>query len=102
LVIELETFNVDLHSFILFLTSIHQFIFTNPRIFSNEIWCYDYINDAVKCILMPPQDLKKRWIDFNQSINKYLNNKIVDGRIGELMSRTRYLLLLIHVVARIH
>ena len=39
---------------ILFVTSIHQFIFTHPRIFFNEIWHYDYFNDAVKCILMPP------------------------------------------------
>ena len=36
---------------ILFVTSIHQFIFTNPRI------CYCY--DAAKCILMPHQDLEK-------------------------------------------
>ena len=42
----------------LFVTSIHQFIFTNPRISFNEIWCYDYFNDAVKCILMAPQDLE--------------------------------------------
>ena len=27
------------------MTSIHQFIFTNPRIFFTEIWCYDYSND---------------------------------------------------------
>ena len=25
---------------------------------STKIWCYDYFNDAVKCILMPPQDLE--------------------------------------------
>ena len=31
---------------------------TNICIF-NKIWCYDYFNDAVKCILMPPQDLEK-------------------------------------------
>ena len=39
--------------------SIHQFIFTNPQIFFNEIWCYVYFNDSEKCILMPPQDLEK-------------------------------------------
>ena len=27
--------------------------------FFNKIWCYDYFNDAVKCILKPPQDLEK-------------------------------------------
>ena len=41
------------------MTSVHQFIFTNPRIFSIEIWSYDSFNDAVKGILMPPQDLEK-------------------------------------------
>ena len=41
-------------TYILFVTSIHQF-----KNFSREIWCYDYFNDAVKCILRPPQDLEK-------------------------------------------
>ena len=61
----------------MFLTSTLQFIFTNPRIFFNEIWCYDYFNDAVKCILMPPQDLEKVLDDFNQekAINKYFDKK---------------------------
>ena len=44
---------------ILFVTLIHQFIFTNPRMIFNEIWFYDYFSDAVKYILMPPQDLEK-------------------------------------------
>jgi hypothetical protein len=44
---------------LMFVTSIRQFIFTNLRIFFNKNWCYDYSNDAVKCILMPPQDLEK-------------------------------------------
>ena len=39
---------------ILFVTSIHQSIFTNPWIFFNEICCYDYLNDAEKWVLMPP------------------------------------------------
>ena len=43
---------------ILFVTLIHQFIFTNPRMIFNEIWFYDYFSDAVKYILMPPQDLE--------------------------------------------
>ena len=31
----------------------------STNIFFNEIWCYDYFNDAVKCILMPLQGLEK-------------------------------------------
>ena len=53
-----EATRTILSTYILFVTSIHQFIFTNPRIFFNEIWCYDDFNDAVKCILKPPQDLE--------------------------------------------
>ena len=42
-----------LHSFysILFVTSNHQFIFTKLRMFFKEILCYDFFDDAVKCIL---------------------------------------------------
>ena len=31
----------------------------STNIFFYEIWCYDYFDHAVKCILMPPQDLEK-------------------------------------------
>jgi hypothetical protein len=31
----------------------------SPIYFHHEFWCYYYSNDAVKCILMPPQDLEK-------------------------------------------
>jgi hypothetical protein len=44
--------------FHLFVTSIHQFILTNPWIF----FYYEYFNDAVKCILMPYKVLERiRW-----------------------------------------
>ena len=36
-------------------TYFHQ----SMNIYFNEIWCYDYFNGAVKCILKPPQDLEK-------------------------------------------
>ena len=58
----------EVRIYILFVTSIHQFIFTKPRLFFNEIWCYDYFYDAVKCILMPPQDLEKvGWLKSRKS-----------------------------------
>ena len=73
-----------------FVTSIHQFIFTNPRIVFNKIWCYDYFNDAVKSILMPPQDLEKvGWFQSRKN-NKYLNKYFdMDWGIGESMLWTR-------------
>ena len=40
------------HQFTNLLSPIHKY-------FVNEIWCYDYFNDVVKCILMPSQDLEK-------------------------------------------
>ena len=42
---------------ILFVRSIHQTYF--HRSTNNEIWFNDDFNDAVKCILMLPQDLEK-------------------------------------------
>ena len=39
----------------------------------NKIWCYDYFNDAVKCILMPPQDLEKvGWIQSRKTDNVWI------------------------------
>ena len=52
------------HQFTNLFSPIHEYFF-------NKIWYYDYFNDAVKCILMPPQDLEK-WI------NKYFNKNLVD------------------------
>jgi len=60
-----------------FMTSIHQFIFTNSRIFFSEIWCYNYFDDAVKCILR----FRKGWmisIQKQQKVNEYFNKKFVD------------------------
>ena len=49
------------------------------------MWCYDYFNDAVKCIFRP-LDIYKRLDDFNPEKNKklkgYFNKK---SWIGELM-----------------
>ena len=62
---------------------IHEYSFS-------EIWCNDYFNDALKCILMPPQDLEKV-DDFNpeKKICKTMNilmQKIVVWGIGELVN----------------
>ena len=72
------------------MASIHQSILPIHKYFINKIWCYDYINDALKCILMPPQDLEKV-DDFNpeKKICKTMNilmQKIVDWGIGELVN----------------
>jgi hypothetical protein len=48
----------------------------SSNIFFNETCCYDYFNDAVKCILMPPQDLDKVGWFQSRKINKYFNKKI--------------------------
>ena len=40
------------HQFTNLFSPIHEYFF-------NEIWYYDFFNDAVKCILMPPEDLEK-------------------------------------------
>ena len=54
---------------IFFVTSVYQNIFTKPRIFFNKIWCYESFNGAVKCILIPPQDLEKvRWFQSRKKI----------------------------------
>ena len=60
---------------ILFVTSIHQFIFTNSRIFFNKIWCYDHFNDAVKCLLMPPSRFRKGWMISIQKQNNLIKNR---------------------------
>ena len=71
---------------ILFVTSIHHFIFTNSRIILSENLCYDlyFINDAlqgiitnaVKCILRPPRDLKKvGWFQSRKKVNEYFSKK---------------------------
>ena len=47
------------------LRDINSPIYFHPfsdTIFLNEIWCYNYFNGTVKCILMPPQDLAKGWM----------------------------------------
>ena len=62
--------------------------FTKPRIFFNKIWCYDYFNDAVKCILKPHQDLGKFWMISIQKKQKS-KWKFVNWWISELMSLTR-------------
>ena len=72
---------------ILFVTSVHQNIFTKPRIFFNKIWCYESFNGAVKCILIPPQDLEK--VGWFQSRKKNICNYVYINRylwIGELVN----------------
>ena len=51
--------------------------FTNLRISFNEIWCYDYFNDAVKCILRPSQDLEKvrGFQSREKKVNEYFDKK---------------------------
>ena len=66
----------------------HQFTnsnFTKPLICFSKIWRYDYFNDTVKCVLKPPQDLKKvgRFQSRKNKVNKYFNNKIVDWWIEQ-------------------
>ena len=41
------------------ITSNHQFIFTNLLLFSYEIWCCDFFNIVVNCILRHLHDLEK-------------------------------------------
>ena len=80
----------------LFMTSNHQFVLLKPRIFFHKILCYDFFNDAVKCILEKPSRFRKGrliWVQSfsrKQKINKYLLKNFVDWWIGGLMLRTRY------------
>ena len=59
------------HQFTILFSPIHGYCF-------NEIWCYDYFNDAVKCILMPPQDLEK--VGWFQSRKKQKVNECFDKK----------------------
>ena len=60
----------------------------STNIFFNKIWRYDYFNGAVKCILMPLQDLEKvRRFQSRKNI-KWINiwiKQIVDWGIRELV-----------------
>ena len=59
----------------------------NHEYFFNKIWCYDYINNAVKCILKTPQDLEKvGWFQSRkkQKGNEYFYKK--NSWIGELVN----------------
>ena len=67
---------------------VDQFISPIHEYFFNEIWCYDYFNDAVKCILMRPQDLEKVEWFLPEKNNKWINISIKKSWIGELMSGT--------------
>ena len=79
-IVKINSLSCSWHEFTSLFSPIHKY-------FLSKIWCYDYFNDAVKCILIPPQELEKvGWFQSRKKNNKWINMAIKKSWIGELVN----------------